>query len=86
MKHDHSFYLQILITSAQLLINLCCVFFSKLLQKNFVPDEGWGGKYRSCSDFVNTPVLICQKNVVQKQLNNLCSRDFFNCIDGTCVL
>ena len=65
--------------------SLLRVFF-QTAAKNFVSDEGWGAKYRSCSDFVNTPVLICQQNVVQKQLNNLCSMDFFNCIDGTCVL
>ena len=45
---------------------------------------GWGVKYRACSEYIQTNVLICTKK--SKHHLSYCSTQEFKCVDGTCVL
>ena len=46
--------------------------------------QGWGVKYRACSEYIHTNVLICTKK--RKRYFQSCSPLEFECVDGTCVL
>ena len=46
--------------------------------------EGWGAKYRSCYEYIDVDLLVCEKEIIQADLT--CGRDYFKCNNNTCIL
>ena len=47
--------------------------------------NGWGAKYRSCSQLVSTDTIVCEKASKSSTLDG-CFDEFFKCGDRTCIL